>query len=204
MSQLRRLVLIRHGETDGRSSVRFHGSSDVPLSDEGRAQMREVAKSLATEYVDLVVASTLRRAWESASIVSGGAPVRLESDFREIDFGRWEGLTKEEIEASDPVLYADWQSRAEGFEFPGGEPRAEFKARTLRGLERLKNSGATCALVVAHKGTVRTIAEALTGTPLDGDSVPLGAAVTLSRGADGQWLLGRRGSNPEGLGDAAA
>ena len=64
-----------------------------------------------------------------ASIVAGGAPVRLDHRFNEIDFGRWEGLTKEEIEASDPMPYADWQAKAEDFEFPGGEARSAFSAR---------------------------------------------------------------------------
>ena len=77
MSQLCRLVLIRHGETVGDSSVRFHGSNDVELSAEGRALMREVARGLRGEVFDLVLASPLRRSWEAASIVVGGAPVRF-------------------------------------------------------------------------------------------------------------------------------
>ena len=64
MSQLRRLVLIRHGETVGESSVRFHGSNDVELSAEGRALMREVGRGLRGEVFDLVLASPLRRSWE--------------------------------------------------------------------------------------------------------------------------------------------
>ena len=204
MPQLRRLVLVRHGETVGNSSVRFHGSTDVALSDEGRAQMLAAQKRLMQQSFDLVVASTLRRAWEAASILSGGAPVRLEPDFREIHFGRWEGLTKEEIESQDPVLYADWQGKVEGFEFPGGEPRGEFRERTLRGLERLKQSGAASIVVVAHKGTVRTITEALVGE-MPADGLPeLGGIVELSCGVDDTWRVGRRGSNPDGLEDAAA
>jgi broad specificity phosphatase PhoE len=195
MSNLRRLVLIRHGETDGESSVRFHGSGDVPLSDAGRAQMREAARGLRTEVFDLVVASPLRRSWESARILSGGAPVRLEPDFREVDFGRWEGLTREEIEASDPVLYRDWQQQAADFQFPGGEARAAFRERVVRGLERLRRSGATCVLVAAHKGPIRAVSESLLGEKLEGD-IPLGAAVTLSLRPDGRWYRGRRGSNP--------
>ena len=67
MSKLRRIVLVRHGETDGNSSVRFHGSTDVGLSDEGRAQMREARKRMTREFFDLVVASTLRRAWQGVA-----------------------------------------------------------------------------------------------------------------------------------------
>jgi broad specificity phosphatase PhoE len=199
MSQLRRLVLIRHGETVGDSSVRFHGSNDVELSDEGRALMREVARGLRGEVFDLVLASPLRRSWEAASIVVGGAPVRLEHDFREIHFGRWEGMTKQEIEASDPVLFESWQEKGTGFDFPGGERRAEFQARVLRGLERLEQSGATSALVVVHKGTIRSIAARLLGTPLAEGEPPLGGVVVLSRGPDGRWVQGRRGGDRAGL-----
>lgn len=199
MSGLSRIVLVRHGETDGESSIRFHGSGDVPLSEDGRAHMHEVARGLAQEFFDLVVASPLSRAWESARILSGGAPVRIESDFREIDFGRWEGLTVQEIEAADPVLYRDWQARIAGFEFPGGEQRADFRKRVLRGLEGLEESGARSALVVVHKGVVRTIAEQLVGSPLPEGEPQLGGCVGISRGADDVWRVGRRSSDPEPL-----
>ncbi len=63
MSKLRRIVLVRHGETVGNSSVRFHGSGDVALSDEGRRQMRETAFRLRSEIFDLVMASPLQRSW---------------------------------------------------------------------------------------------------------------------------------------------
>jgi broad specificity phosphatase PhoE len=201
MSSLRRIVMLRHGETVGQSSIRFHGSGDVPLCDEGRAQLRESMRELRTEVFDLVVASTLRRSWEGAAIVSGGAPVRLEPDFREVDFGEWEGLTSEEIESSDPALYSDWQSGAAHFEYPGGELQAEFRARVERGLERLMKSGATGVLLVSHKGVIRTIGEALLSEALSA-GLALGGIASLSRGADGSWREGRRGSNPPKLVEA--
>ncbi len=199
MSKLTRIVLVRHGETTGESSVRYHGASDIALSDEGRAQMRAAAKQMLRECFDLVVASPMRRSWEAAAIVSGGSPVRLEADFREIDFGRWEGLTKEEIHARDPELAAQWGEQGLAFDFPGGETREAFKQRTLAGLERLQASGASRALVVAHKGTVRTIVETLTGETFGADEPPLGAVIGISRGADGTWRVGRRSSDPAGL-----
>ena len=199
MSKLRRIVMIRHGETVGNSSVRFHGSGDLALSDAGREQLRQTARRLRGENFDAVVASPLRRSWEGAAIVAGAAPVRLEADFREIHFGRWEGMTAEEIRASDPALYHDWQGKAEGFEFPGGEPRAEFRARVERGLDRLLQSGATAALLVVHKGIIRTIAEKLLESEIEEGQPDLGGLVSLSRGADGSWSAGRRSSDPAGL-----
>lgn len=202
MAKLRRLVLVRHGETDGESSVRFHGSSDVALSAAGREQMRRVAASLGCTP-DLVVASPLRRSWAAAQIAGRGASVRLEPAFREIHFGRWEGLTKEEIRARDPILFEDWQKRTPGFEYPGGELRDGFRERVANGLDRLLSADARDALVVVHKGVIRTIVETLTGEPLPPDEPAVGQVVVVTRDADGSWFLGQRSSNPPGL-DAAA
>ncbi len=194
MRGLSRIVLVRHGETVGQSSVRFYGSTDVELSREGRQQARGARGEIPGEGFDLVVASSLRRAWRTATIVAPGRLVRLESDFREIDFGRWEGLTKQEIEARDPILYEDWQSGLASFEFPAGETRADFDRRVERGLARLRSSGASSAIVVAHKGVVRVIAESLSGEALGPGQPPLGGVVQVICRSDGRWHIGRRSS----------
>jgi broad specificity phosphatase PhoE len=199
MSRLRRVVMIRHGETDGESSVRFHGKGDPALSAEGRDHVRAASLGIRGECFDLIVASPLRRSWESARILAGRAPVRLEGDFREVDFGRWEGLTAEEIQASDPLLYEDWRNKAPGFEFPGGEARKDFMTRVQRGFKRLQLGAIGNALLVLHKGPIRVIAETLLEDPLAPDIPELGGIVAIGCGASGKWELGRRGSNPPGV-----
>jgi broad specificity phosphatase PhoE len=201
---LRKLILIRHGETDGQSSVRFYGSTDVELSDAGRAQMRRAGAALRHGAIDLWVASSLRRSWKGAQIASGGAQVRLEAGFREIHFGRWEGMTAEEIKASDPVRYEDWQSGAEGFEYPGGESRADSRARVAAGLASLNATGARTAACVLHKGVIREIVRALTGTAPDRTKPELGGVLEVTRTPSGEWVLGSRSSNPAGLEEEAA
>ena len=201
MTRLRRIVLLRHGNTVGNSRERFHGSGDVGLSDKGRAEVRAAGRRLATEVFDLVASSPLRRAWQSAALLSGGTPVLLVPGFREIDFGRWEGMTAEEIEAQDPVLYKAWREGAADFEFPGGERRAAFRERVIEGLAALSHTGAENALVVAHRGVIRAIGNQLLGAPL-ATAPELGEIVSFTR--DGEnWFLGRRGSNPPALGTAA-
>ncbi len=201
---MRRIVLLRHGETTGNSASRYHGSSDLDLSPEGREQMRLAAPKLRWERFDVVATSPLRRAWRSAWIVSEGRPVRLVREFREIHFGRWEGLSREEIQASDPVLFEDWRSGAPGFEYPGGERRADFRARVERGLVQIAQSGGHSALVVGHKGVIRTVCELLTGAKLPAEEPGLGHFVELTREPNGSWFAGRRSSNPAGLEGAAA
>ena len=196
---LRRLVLVRHGESEGNSRIRFIGSGDPPLSSEGRAQMMAARAALAGQVIDAVVASPARRAWQSAQVLTGGAPVRLEADFREIHFGRWEGRRVDEIQAADPVLYEKWREGAPEFEYPGGELRADFRARIERGFERLAASGASSALVVAHKGVIRHLVQKLTGAALEERDRPqLGEVLILTRVGD-HWELGARSSNPPGV-----
>jgi broad specificity phosphatase PhoE len=190
MSRLRRIFLVRHGETDGESSIRFHGSTDVDLSAEGREQVARAGHQVRRQPIDLVIASPLRRSWKAAWIVGGGAPVRLERDFREVDFGRWEGLTMEEIQARDPDLCREWISGADGFGYPEGESREGFRARIVRGLERLMAADAHSALLVLHKGVIRVIVDQLTGEALPLGDPDLGGVVTLTRDARGGWFQG--------------
>lgn len=201
---LRKLILIRHGETEGQSSVRYYGSTDVDLSAEGRAQMRVAGAELRHQAVDAWVASSQQRSWKGAQIVSGGAPVRIEGDFREIHFGAWEGLSAEEIKARDPVRFEDWQKGVEGFEYPGGEPRADFRARVAKGLVALNATGVRTAVCVLHKGVIREIVRVLTGSAPDRTQPAVGGCLEVTRTPSGEWVLGSRSSNPPGLADEAA
>ncbi|MBW1883523.1 MAG: histidine phosphatase family protein [Deltaproteobacteria bacterium] len=195
MDRLGRLILVRHGETVGQSSIRYYGATDIPLSGVGRVQAREARRRIPGETFEAVWASSLARSWQAAQIIAPGHLVRLEADFREIDFGRWEGLTREEIERLDPVLYADWQTRNSGFEFPEGETRSVFRRRIGAGLARLRASGVRSALVVAHKGVVRTLLELVSRHTLAPETPELGGVIHVYRDPDGVWLTGRRGSD---------
>jgi broad specificity phosphatase PhoE len=204
MAAFSHIIVVRHGETEGQSSIRFHGVTDVPLSDEGREQVSRLARTLPAEGFDLVVASPLQRARETAAIIAPGSPVRIEPAFCEIDFGRWEGLTAQEIEARDPELYREWQERRSDFDFPQGEPRAAFCARVIAGIDTLLASagedthdGARVALIAAHKGVLRTIVERLTEQSLGDPSYPpLGGAAHLVQ-RDAHWyMLDRVSSRP--------
>lgn len=186
--RLERLTLVRHGETEGQSSIRYYGATDVPLSELGREQVRRARERLAGEGYEVVYASSLSRASESARILAPDHAIRVEADFREVDFGRWEGLTREEIAARDPELFAVWQRDLPRFDYPGGERRADFRARIERGLGRLRASGASSALVVAHKGVVRTLLELISGEILASAEPELGGVIHVGRDGPGRWL----------------
>ena len=171
-----RLILVRHGETVGRSSIRYYGRTDVALSDVGRAQMRAVRERLARElgltHFAPVWSSPLCRAAEGARIICGpGTDVTEVKEFVEVDFGLFEGLTGDEIRERYPAEYAQWNRDrlAPDYAYPDGESRAAFTARVTRGLVRVIHEldavadGHDAALIVAHRGVIRAIVKCLTG-----------------------------------------
>ena len=197
---IRRLLLVRHGETDGQSSIRYHGRTDVPLSTAGRLQMETVAASLSGRAVDLWLASPLRRSWLGALIVGGGDPVRIEADFREVDFGAWEGLTADEIRGRDSAAYERWRSSPLTFDYPGGESRSGFARRIGAGVERMLAAPGWTVGAVLHKGVIREIVRTLTGVELERDRPALGGIVIATRDGKG-WMLGQPSSDPPSLRD---
>jgi broad specificity phosphatase PhoE len=163
---------VRHGETEGQSSVRFHGKGDVRLSDEGREQVRRLLPLLRDVPFHAVLHSPLSRAAESARILVAGLarpPAAVVGDpaLAEVDFGAIEGMTREEIVRAFPAWSVEWQAGTYAG-FPGGETLADFTHRVVDCFSRLlARYPAGDVLVVAHRGVIRRAAEALVGRPGD-------------------------------------
>jgi len=105
-----RVFMVRHGATVLSAEDRFAGATDVALSDEGREQTRRLAERLSREKIAAVYASPLGRTVETAQILA--APHKLEvqtrDGFREINHGRWEQMTRREVEKRFPEEAAEW------------------------------------------------------------------------------------------------
>ena len=194
-----RLILVRHGETVGNSSIRYFGRTDVPLSDLGRAQMLAVAKwlkpNLRINHFDTVFASPLCRASEGARLIAGASVTVVEiEEFVEVDFGLFEGLTADEIRERHPIEFDLWnRDRLDpGFTYPRGESRAAFMERVGCGIERvleLYDAAASTALIVAHRGVIRAITQRLAEVA---PTIELGSIQMLRReenpqGHGGKW-----------------
>lgn len=209
MKSERCLWLVRHGETEGQSSIRYHGANDVPLSDVGRQQIRALQPLLAGVPFAQVVHSPLSRAAESASILRDGlresgveidaGVLRADERLREISFGACEGMTREEIDAAFPTFWAD-HGAGQTDRFPEGELRTEFAARVEAAVTDLAASNwQGHALLVAHRGVVRQAIVTLLGdlgTPQDAYGVEL-ASLSMLRQTEKGWqleLLGKTGS----------
>ncbi len=158
---MRTLYLLRHGPTEANERHLYCGRMDLPLSPAGRALARETAARRPLPACDLYVASGLRRANETLSLLAGRAPEIEIAELREMDFGAFEMRGYEELK--DDADYRRWIEDCTGpgvVPCPGGESAAQFNARVLEGGEKLLALEWSAALAVVHGGTiVRLMAE---------------------------------------------
>jgi broad specificity phosphatase PhoE len=158
--------MVRHGATVLTAEDRFAGATDVELSDEGREQTRRLAERLSGEKIVAVYASPLGRTMETAGILA--APHKLEAQtrdgLREISHGRWEQLTRREVEKRFPEEAAEWEKDPYTFAPVGGESGLAVTARALPVLIQLvREHPGQNILVVSHKATIRLLLSSLLG-----------------------------------------
>ena len=161
-----RVLLIRHGATVLSAEDRFAGATDVALSEEGQNQARALGERLAEAEVAAVYASPMQRTVTTASFVATPHHLNIATDpgLREIDHGRWEQLTRREVEQRFPEEYANWEADPFTFAPEGGESGLSVMARALPVLRRIvvAHAGKTVA-IVSHKATIRLVLCSLLG-----------------------------------------
>lgn len=163
---LTRIYLIRHGATILTAEDRFAGATNVPLSDEGRAQAGRLAQRLKGLPVAAVYASPLDRTMETARILA--EPHQLEvhprDGLREISHGHWEQLTRAEVEHQFPAEASAWDEDPFTFAPEGGESGLAVTARALPALmEVVRQHEGESLIVVSHKATIRLLLSSLLG-----------------------------------------
>jgi glucosyl-3-phosphoglycerate phosphatase len=165
VSQLRRVVLLRHGRTEWNATGRFQGQLDPPLDAVGRIQAAAAAVAVAPMRPDALVASDLSRARDTAGAVSGvvGLDVAIDPRLREINLGSWQGLTRVEAREQFAAEYTRWQT-GEDARRGGGETYAEVGARCVECIEERFSALEPGSLLVAV--THGSAARATIGTML--------------------------------------
>lgn len=170
----RGIWLLRHGALAPDPQRRLVGAQDLPLSDEGREQILDLARSFLPQILpDLraVVTSDLARCRETAEILladcGGAIPLLVEPGFREIRLGQWEGLNREAIRHRWPGAFEARGLDLAAFVPPGGESFRMVERRALLALARWRES---CPegrlLVVTHAGVMRALLSRYWGLPL--------------------------------------
>jgi broad specificity phosphatase PhoE len=147
----RQIYLVRHGETEWARQGRHTGRTDIPLTDVGREQARDLGRRIGEHPFALVLTSPLSRAAETARL-SGFAAAERDDDLREWDYGAVEGRTTAEIRAEIP----DWSIWAGPWR--GGETARQVGARADRVIARcLDPSVKGDALLFAHGHFLRVL-----------------------------------------------
>ena len=155
-----RIYLVRHGRPElPDRNTRFLGRSDLPLSEEGRGQARELKKAFNCLPLERVFTSGLRRADETASIIMGhrGSPCTTVPALQEIAFGEWELLSMDEIRQRDPGAYEARGRDFAHFRPEGGENFLEVQQRAWPAFLSLVSGQSGDILVTAHSGVFKVI-----------------------------------------------
>jgi len=162
------VYLLRHGETSyNADGNRYCGRTDIGLTLKGIKQAETVKEQLKGKHIDAVYSSPLSRARITAEIATG-KQVKTDERIIEVDFGRWEGKTKEEFCVEDPQSWDDWAANP-GIAKAGraGESGNEIVARVDAFFTEMlnKHAGETI-VVVGHNGINRLYMAHKLGMPL--------------------------------------
>lgn len=174
--RVRRLVMLRHGQTEFNAGSRMQGQLDTELTDLGRAQAVAAAEVLAKRQPLLIVSSDLRRAADTAAALGerSGLTVRMDTRLRETHLGDWQGLTHQQVDAEAPGARLAWRDDAT-LAPHRGESRIDVADRSLPLVAELvagepewgSEDPDRPVVLVAHGGLIAALTAALLDLPVD-------------------------------------
>ena len=163
------IIIIRHGETEWNQTGRFQGHSDVPLSETGRAQAEALGRNLALDHVDVIYASDLTRALETATPLAArfGLTVTPDPLLRELNFGAWEGQSFNDVNAENPDAMKQFYNDPERAGIPHSEPFPDFQKRVAgRVREIVAEQRGKRIVIVSHGASIRILLADILAMPI--------------------------------------
>lgn len=156
---MKKIYLLRHGESQWNLSGKIQGQKDIPLTNKGISQAKLAGDKLSSVKIDKVYSSDLSRAYDTAKII--GDKIKKEpitvKDFREISFGTWEGLSNKDIATHKEQIYL-WRNEPENLQIPGGENLGQVQSRAIKALNQiLQDKANNNILLVSHGVTLKTL-----------------------------------------------
>ena len=141
------IIIARHGETEWNVSEIFRGRIDVNLNETGIKQAELLGQYLSKKAIEAIYSSPLQRALKTAEIIAKhlGLKVKVEPGLIDFNFGRWQGLSHQEVKEKYKELYAEWTTHPERVIMPDGESLEDVRKRVIK---------VTNKVIKKHKGTV--------------------------------------------------
>ncbi len=164
----RTIYLIRHGDIGLAGERRYIGSTDLPLSALGIAQVKALREKLQGLEFSGVYCSDLSRSQQTAELLVAGGPLRpqIHQELREICMGTWENQGFAEIAKRYPAQYAARGKNLANYRTPGGESFADLQKRVVKFFEQLISHSTGDLLISGHAGVNRVLLCDLLGMPL--------------------------------------
>ena len=176
--RVKKVLLIRHGQTDFNRQHRLQGVMSVPLNQQGRTQAKALAQHLKSQPIDAIFTSPLPRAKETAQIIGNvlKQPVQCDARIREIAFGCFEGLTYAQAKQQHPQAHRMWDSGYIDYKVPGGESRGDVQRRMMAAWTEVTSSpDMETVVMVTHGSAIKillgTLYAQLPDTPLMNTSI---------------------------------
>jgi len=149
-----RLILVRHGESTWNKLKKVQGTRNPRLSEKGRKQSQLLANRFNGMVFDAVYSSHLRRAYDTAKILTK-SNICIVEDLQEIKLGVWEGKTINQVSKEYKEIYEKWYQKPLEVKIPGGETILDFKDRVVRTFDKIRAQHPNQnVLVVTHGGVI--------------------------------------------------
>jgi broad specificity phosphatase PhoE len=159
------LLLVRHGDTEWNAGKIFRGRADVSLNEKGVVQATLLGEYLKKSRLDAVYSSPLQRAVHTAERIAKphSLDVRIEPALIDLDYGEWQGISKDEVKKIYKNLYIKWEKTPEKVRFPGGEGLDDVKSRAIATVNKIVNKHKGSVVLVSHRVVNKVLICALLG-----------------------------------------
>ncbi|MHB8896022.1 MAG: alpha-ribazole phosphatase [Candidatus Geothermincolia bacterium] len=164
-----KIILVRHGRTAWHAEGRYAGTADVKLDEAGREQVARVVERLSGVEFAAIYTSPLSRCHELAAAVAADHGMEPVTDPRlgEIDLGRWDGETFQEIIEKDGEMLKRWTEDPTSVTVPGGESLISVQDRAMAWFAEATMAHPDALIMASsHGGPIRAIVSAVLGLPL--------------------------------------
>jgi len=159
------IILVRHGETKWNVAEVFRGRIDVDLNETGLKQAELLAEYLQERKPEAIYSSPLQRALKTAEAIARHHKLEVTTTpgLLDLDFGDWQGLSRQEVQQKYPESYADWLNRPERLKMPSGESLDDVTERAMALVDEVIARHAGTVILVSHRVVLKVLICALLG-----------------------------------------
>jgi probable phosphoglycerate mutase len=159
------IILVRHGETEWNVGEIFRGRIDIDLNETGKKQAELLGEYLSELKIEAIYSSPLKRALNTARAIARhhNLEVQITNGLNDLDFGQWQGLSRQEVRDKYQEAYAEWLNHPERVRLPGGETLGEVRARAIKVVNEVITKHTGMVVLVSHRVVNKVLICALLG-----------------------------------------